>query len=443
MTRNRLTDRYLAEVRLEPDELTRFVRQRRDLIHTIYRGRHLTRPAFLTRAERERLTEDLTNLHSALAALPERRFGGDVAAFARALGMTEQQAAMAARGAGRPVSRLTRADIYHDGSDFRLMELNLGSPVGGQDNAILNELFLEHPAVAEFVKANSLSYVDTMAAGVATFRAECGLEPDQPVFMAAVDEPSSYAQIDWMLHAAAAELARYGIEAVACHLGQLRVHGGRVWYEDRPVDLLYRIFLLADVADPACAALIDPLLRAAERGEVALFSPIDTDLYMNKATLAMLSDEAYRDQLTPAERTSLDRLLPWTRMVRDEPVTVGGERVGLLDYALDQRRQLVLKPASLASGMGVVLGWEVDDAQWRARLTEALDGPYVLQQRLVGEPEPFPATDRPGTVPWLLRWGVYTAHDGYAGSIVVGSTDLSGGVLNIGGGATGGCVFHE
>src|SRR5690606_12523691 len=148
--------------------------------------------------------------------------------------------------------------------------------------------------------------------------------------------------------------------------------------EDRPVDLLYRIFLLADVADPACAALIDPLLRAAERGEVALFSPIDTDLYIIKATLAMLSDEAYRDQLTPAEGTSLDRLLPWTRMVGREPVTVGGERVGLLDYGLEQRRQLVLKPASLASGMGVVLGWEVDDAQWRARLTEALEGPYVL-----------------------------------------------------------------
>ena len=44
---------------------------------------------------------------------------------------------------------LGTADIYHDGTNFRLMELNLGSPVGGQDNAMLNEVLLEHPAVAE------------------------------------------------------------------------------------------------------------------------------------------------------------------------------------------------------------------------------------------------------------------------------------------------------
>jgi hypothetical protein len=38
---------------------------------------------------------------------------------------------------------------------------------------------------------------------------------------------------------------------------------------------------------------------------------------------------------------------------------------------------------------------------------------------------------------------VFTASRGFAGAIVIGSPDLTGAVLNIGGGATGGCCFHE
>jgi hypothetical protein len=444
MSRNPLTDEYLDEVArrgMDPDELPAIARDRLDLASTVYRGRCLTRPAFLDRREREQLTEDLGRLREALAALPRRRFGGDVGAFARALGMTPPQVAAVERFAGRELSRLSRADIYHDGAGFRLMELNLGSPVGGLDNAVLNEAVLTHPVVADFVAAHKLSYVDGLAGVVETMRAECGLADDRRLFMAAADEPSSFAQIAPLLHHSAAALSRYGVDAVACHVGQLRVQGGRVWYEDRPVDLLYRIFLLEDLRDPQCAALITPLLAAAERGEVALFSPIDSDLYMSKSALAMLSDEAYRDRLDPAELASLDRLLPWTRVVRDEPVTVDGERVDLRGYAIDQRERLVLKPASQYGGKGVVLGWEVDDARWRRHLTEAMDGSYVLQERLVGEPEPFPAAG--GLAPWLLRWGVFTTYHGYGGAMVIGSTDLTGGVLNIGGGATGGCCFHE
>ena len=48
------------------------------------------------------------------------------------------------------------------------MELNMGSTVGGGDNAMLNRAMLAHPALAEFVHAHSLSYVDTMAEQVAT-----------------------------------------------------------------------------------------------------------------------------------------------------------------------------------------------------------------------------------------------------------------------------------
>lgn len=444
MPRNALTTQYLDEVTrqgLPADALPAHVHRTLDLRPTVYQGRCLSRPAFLTAAERATLEQDLGHLHAALAELPGRLFGGDRGAFARALGMDERQVAAVERTPAGGLTRLARADIYHDASGFRLMELNVGSTAGGMDNRVLNQALLGHPFVAEFVESRKLSYVDGLAAAVETMRTECGLPAGERLTVAAVDWPASFAQIGPLLHASAAALAPYGVDAIACHLGQLRRRQGRVWVDDRPVDAIYRVFMLDDLRDPAGPELIEPVLRAVERGEVAMFTPLDADLFSSKAALAMICDQAHRQQYDPAALASLDRLLPWTRMVRDEPVSFAGEQVRLPELVLDRRSEFVLKPTSLYGGQGVVLGWQVEADQWRERVTRAIDGPYVVQRRLRGEPEPVPTGD--GLAPWLLRWGVFTASCGFAGAMVIGTPDLSGQVLNIGSGATGGCCFHE
>ena len=128
-------------------------------------------------------------------------------------------------------------------------------------------------------------------------------------------------------------------------------------------------------------------------------------------------------------------------MVRDDRVTVDGERADLLEVARARREQLVLKPTMMHGGLGVVLGWTVDDVEWDRQVRAAVDGQYVLQQRVHGAPEPFPAAG--GPVPMLLNWGVYTVESGYGGAIVRGSTTLDGSVLNSAGGAALSCVFAE
>src|SRR5579863_3532109 len=118
---------------------------------------------------------DLENLFQALTALPDRLFEGDFAAFARAVGLTEDQVTAAQRARTPTPTRLARADLYPESSGFRLMELNMGSTTGGGDNAMLNRAMLAHPVLAEFVRAHSLSYVDTMAEQVKTLMADCDL----------------------------------------------------------------------------------------------------------------------------------------------------------------------------------------------------------------------------------------------------------------------------
>ena len=445
VTLNTLTRRYLADEAArgpQPARLVGLARELIDLAATSYDGDCLTRPVFLEHAEFSVLRDDLLTLHAALASLPGRLFGGDVAGFARAVGLTGAQVTAIERAAGQAPTRLGRADVFRDETAFRVMELNLGSALGGLDNALLNRAFLTDPAVAGFVAAHGLSYVDTMDAVVGTLRSECALPAGARPLIAIADWPDSFPVLERQLRYSAALLAAYGLEAVPCHLGQLRASGGRVWLDGRPVDVIYRVFLIKDLLRPQAGELAEPVLRAAERGEVKLFAPMDAELYGSKGALALLSDEANRHLFSDAELASLDRVLPWTRMVRPGPVTVGGAgQADMAEYALAEREHLVLKPTALHSGAGVIQGWLASPEEWRSQLSAAMDGPFVLQRRIRPLAEPFPAAS--GPQPWVLWWGVFLGAPGYGGTIVRGSTDPEAGIKSMPHGATGTCCFHQ
>jgi hypothetical protein len=452
-SRNQVTDDYLADVAArgeDPGALRAAALAAADLGPTSYGGRCLSRPAFLDQVERDQLDSDLLHLRAALTALPDRLYGGDLGAFARAAGMTEAQVTAILRGsasrAGAP-TQLTRADLYHDGATFRLMELNIGSTVGGLDNAVLNQATLTHPPFAEFAAAHKLSFYDTMAELADMLKSDYATATGEPPLFAAADWPASFATLEPQLRASAAVLGDLGVEIIPCHLGQLEIGGGEVRLDGRHVDVVYRVFMIEDLLDPGAPDLVDPVLRAVERGEVEMFAPMDAELYGSKAALAMLSDEANRDRFDAAERESLDRLLPWTRMVRDEPVTFGdegaGESVGLRELAAERREELVLKPTLMHGGLGVVLGWQVGSDDWMAAVDTATGGPYVLQGRIRATPEPFPAAVPGGTEQQLINWMAFSMGRGFGGGIVRGSTDLSGSVLNSAGGATLGCCFTQ
>ena len=154
-----LTDDYLAAASTrgpKPSAIRAAVDPQLDA--TTFLGRCLNRPVFLEAAEYGRLTSDLDLLHSALIRLPERVFDGDLAAFARTVGLTAEQTRAVVRGRGTASSRMGRADMYKDEQGFHLLEINLGSTVGGVDNPVLNQALLELPFIAGFVEEHDLTY---------------------------------------------------------------------------------------------------------------------------------------------------------------------------------------------------------------------------------------------------------------------------------------------
>jgi MFS family permease len=444
-----LTQEYLAKVTgsgLKAGELIGRLPESEQL-NAFYEGSYLSRPLFLGRAERDRAHSDLEHLLAALGSLPDRLFDGDFAAFSRAVGMTEGQVCAVMRSRHPTMTRLARADLYFDGVDFKLLELNLGSPIGGIDNADMCRGLLEHRVLREFADSRGLGYVDTLREHVNTILVETGFEPGDHPTVAVTDWPSSFEGERPFMTLLCERWREFGLEAHPCHVGQLAARDGRVWLGDRPVDIVFRTFGISHLLEsPEAPALVDPLLDAASRGEVVIFTPLDTSAYESKGALAMLSDEDNRGLFTPEELASLDRILPWTRMARPGMVTLEtGERVDLVDYAIAHQHELVLKPTLLFGGQGVVLGWAADltPARWREHLAAALDGPYILQRRIRPTAEFFP--DENGELqPWNVLWGMFTVAKGYGGANARAVPASAGHVvMNGANGAYSGPALHE
>lgn len=446
MDRATLTEQYLSQIGkrgCRAGELLGALPES-ELLRAIYHGRYLSRPLFLGDAERQRLYADLEIVHTALASLPDRLFGGDLAAYTRAIGANEVQVRAVLRSTGRPVTRLARADLYADAAGFRLLELNIGAAVGGMDNADICRGMLAHPALAEFARTHKLGYVDSMREQVNNLFAETGIEPGAFPVVALAASPPVYADIGGYLHHLAVRWRELGLDAYACRTDELEVRDGRVWLAGRAVDVISRLFLMDDFLRPEGLASIGPLLDASACGQVKLFTPLDSELLGNKCALAMLCDARNRHLFSAAELASFDRILPWTAMVRPGPVILAdGTRADLVGYAAAHQDDLVLKPGLLHSGEGVLLGWHPGTSPrlWRDRLAAALDGPYVLQRRIRPEPELFP--DENGElVPWIVTWGVFTGVNGFAGVLARATTvDSDMTVINVNKGASVGCCL--
>jgi hypothetical protein len=442
MPRQSLTDDYLTELTAGGPTAEAIVDTvRDDVVVSCYRGRPLSRPVFLGRAEHQQVHDDLATVYSAITAMPDRLYGGDVAAFARAVGMTAEQAAVATRARGDAPTRLVRSDMHLDESGFRLMELNVGSTFDGLDNNYLNEAMLKHPFVADFVDQHDLTYIDSMAEVAHTIKTESKIAAGVRPVMVAVTVPDEWEFLEPRLVKNSEVLGPLGIESYGGHLGQLRYADGRVWFGEHPVDIVFRIWLTEHLRDETVMALVDPLLAAAERGEVAIFTPMDADIYTSKGALAMLSDEANQHVLTDRERAAVDRLLPWTRPLHSGPVTVDGDKIDLQQYLLDNRDELIIKPMLLWGGQGVTPGWLTEPDDWRQQVEAAMDGPYLVQQRIHPFSERFPSED--GLQPWTLAWSFLLMTRGAGGMWIRGTHGATSRVVNMTIDAYGTCCFIE
>ncbi len=400
---------------------------------------------FLEAAQQQLVAADMSALLDLLFTLPRRLFGGDIAAMAAAVGFAPPQVEAIVRTATEHPVRLARADLYHDGQAFRVLEFNVSSALGGWDTSVLARQLLRDPDLASFTDEEGLAFTDTIAAFAEVIRGECaGLDcPSRPV-VALVDWPGTYPAFGPNLDFMARSLAPFGFEALGCHAGQLTTRGGHLFLGGRHIDVVYRFIPIGELLDgPDALGVVEPIIAAAERGTARLVTGFGAGLFGSKGCLALLSDDEHRSVFSPVERDLIDRVIPWTRILRAGETSADGQRAELVDFVLARRPELVLKPAESYGGTGVLPGWKTDQRTWAEAVRTGLQNRFVVQRRVRPAAERFPAADpAERTSDMVLNWGVVIAGAGYGGAVVRALPGPDTGIINVSAGARATCVFH-
>lgn len=395
--------------------------------------RLLPRPFFVSQAEIVTFTDDLIALIDLLVSLPQRLFEGDLMRYAESLGIDAREAAIMTRLNGRP-TLYGRADLYHDGTSFKLLELNLGSELGGTDRAEISRTLLEVDAFRAFAEEHRLGYVHTGQQVASALRKAA--EP----LTGGADPVVAFVEVDGglpeYLHLVLSfqEMMRgLGIEVLLGEVSQIRSQGDRLYLHGKPVDVVLRYFTadgLLETADGVRRA--EAIFRAHEEGNVVLWTTMQSAIHANKGCLALLSDLGSRDMFSAAEMALVDRVLPWTRTLTDGPVQAEGTTVELLEYCREQRDQLIIKPHASFGGKGIVVGWQTSESKWNNALLECRDQGSIVQRRVTPRKEPVVDPTTGAVEDWVAAWDAFLTPDGYAGSHIRALPSGEGAVIGMG-----------
>ncbi|MER6394578.1 hypothetical protein ABT263_00720 [Kitasatospora sp. NPDC001603] len=429
---NRVTEAYNAACKIPGNGLV-------DVMRTLaanpaiptWKRPYPPRPNFVEEREIRAFADDLMALLGMLTTLPDRLFDGDLDRFLDAVGVHGARAELMRRHAHQTPVVFGRADVYHDGDAFKLLEFGIGSDLGGWDWAgEVPRGLLEIDAFAAFAKEHGLGYVHTGRETVRTIKeAAKAVAGDREPVVAIIEGPGgldTFGAATWYnVHRVMRGL---GLDLHLGELDDLKVKDGRLVLDGHVIDVVWRAFDTDQLLeDPAFVELAEPVFRAHEAGTVLLWHTLQSNLFGEKGCMALLSDPHYASGFTAAERQVIDRALPWTRSLqRAEDLLVPGR----LDDLMARRDTLILKPNNLFGGHGVVAGWETAEDAWRTALTEGAAAGCVVQERVVPRTESMvdPATGEER--PWQTLWGVFYQPDGYAGAqarvVPAGSTEVIG-----------------
>lgn len=400
--REKLIADYHEMLAADPSLTIDFLASLKELMaarHLVYDGRQIgvaLRPHLLTRAQYDLLVHAsevvagaFVKVASALLAEPSRL---------RTVGLTEREIKLVlADPKYRTPAVTTRLDAFIHNNEIKFVEYNAENPSSITDQAGLNEVLGEVPAMRVMAQRYNLSEFspkESLLEALLNTFAEWGGRGTPSV-----------AIVDWEGLPTVTEfvvlknfMLDRGVPAVICAPEQLEYSKGKLRYENFPIDLVYKRVVIHELLERCDDS--HPLIRAYLAGDVCLVNSFRCKMLHKKAAFELLTDEANASWFTPAEREVIRQTVPWTRRVLERKTWYQQHEVDLIEHIRKNRDSLVLKPNDDYGGRGISLGEKLGEAEWDAAISEALAGDYVVQEKITLRTEDFPIFNESG---WSLQ----------------------------------------
>lgn len=367
----------------------------------IFGGRRLSpylRPHFVTETDWSRVTKICETVWRAIQKVKDAAVEDD--SLLDELGLTRIERELVLIDPGyKGVSPTARLDSFLTEEAYSFVELNGESPAGIAYADAAYDIFSQLPVMRRFSETFNVRplYGRRMMLDVLLEAHEEFLnrKPARAPQIAIVDLPGRPTQKEFELFKEYFE--REGCPTVICSPQELEWNGEKLRFTDFEIDIVYKRLLVNEYLPiiEESPALLDAYSARA----ICMVNSFRSKLIHKKALFAILTDEKHARLFNADEQAAIRAHVPWTRRVRAEKSDHYGEPIDLLEFIVERRDRLVLKPNDDYGGHGIHIGWNTDEISWGEGLQAALaNGDYIVQERVPTAREVFPALQEDGTI---------------------------------------------
>lgn len=171
-----------------------------------------------------------------------------------------------------------------------------------------------------------------------------------------------------------------GINSFITDIRELEWDGEKLIYDQYQIDLVYHKFSPSMFLEHIHE--MSDYLSAYNSGKVCCINSLDAIFITeDKSTLALLTDPLFKKYFSKDEIEVINAHIPWTRrLIPGETTGKYGENIlNLLQYCLDNKNNLVIKPANKTRGQEVIFGKDLNEAEWEQLLNNCWKNDYVIQ----------------------------------------------------------------
>lgn len=347
------------------------------------------RPNFITRRQYDSMVKAAESLFSAIDRVKQMALANP--ALLSRLEMLPAEKMLASIDPRYPFLAVTSLlDTHVHNGSMVFVEYNADTPMGVAYGEALADVFYDAPPVKEFRKRYTLQKLGgkkhLLAALLKAYK-QFGGKKQPSIAILELRQP--FQTGDQGEYAVLREFFRKeGYLSEIVSPDQLEYRGGVLRRAGFDIDLVYRRVKVQEFL--LRYDLSHPLVRAYREGAVCVVNSFRSELAHKKAIFDLLTDDSVTADFPAAERKAIRQYIPWTRVVRAAKAVYKDQTVDLLEFILNNREKLVLKPNDDSGEHHSVRGWETDDAGWDRALRRALRTPYVVQEKVEAATSTFP-----------------------------------------------------
>ena len=282
-----------------------------------------------------------------------------------------------------------RLDTHLTNGALHFVQYNADSPTGGGYADALADLFFDLPPMKEFRKRYSLAKIVSrkhlLQALLKSYKQFGGTRKPN---IAIVEFRAAFSsgQSEYELFRDYFREEGYNVEIVSPE--QLEYRNRRLRRGPFEIDLVYRRLGVQEFL--IRFDLGHPLVQAYRDRAVCVVNSFRSELAHKKAMFGLLTDETLIAKFPASERKAIREHVPWTRLIKAGKTTYGEKTIDLLEFTVQNRETLALKPNDDYSDLHTYFGWEMDGAEWERALKQAQRSPYVVQERVEPVRSVFP-----------------------------------------------------